>query len=133
MVRNLKAQIQRDARRVFLSLGDFGTLEKIRYWRDGGNSPPVELEIPCVIDSDNTDEGNWNKNNQRQRVGSTTMYQKDDQQLYRRSTVLFCAKEDFSPYPRKDRRLSVGNRMYRVSSVGEEGGLLLIGLTEYQE
>ena len=124
--RNLKSQIRRDAKRVFLNPDELGEMEHILYFRNGGGKPPIDLFIPVVVTEDENMNSVWNKNKNQQRVGS-------DQTIFQLEKILFCAWEDFSPPPKKGRRIQVGDRVYEVLGVGKEGGLLKIELRELEE
>lgn len=126
MRRSLKSQIRRDARRVFLNLEEFGTLERVLYWRHGEGKEPEDRRIPVVIDKDSNMNSVWNKNKNQQRIGH-------DQTLYQMEFILFCALEDFNPPPRKGRNIQVGDHEYNVLGVTIEGGLLKIELRELEE
>ena len=125
--RNLKSQIQRDAKRVFMNLDDFATLEHIRYYRNG-NGPPVDMRIAAVVDEDETESPAWDK-----RRGASRGVMGNDQTLFRRNAVMFCAREDFDPPPKDGRKIQVGTVSYKITGVGMEGGLLRIGLQELDE
>lgn len=125
--RNLKSQIQRDAKRVFMNLDDFATLEHIRYYRNG-DKPPTDMRIAVVVDEDETESPAWDK---RRSASSGVMG--NDQTVFRRNKVLFCAREDFDPPPKNGRKIKVGAVSYMVTGVGMEGGLLRVGLQELDE
>ena len=125
--RNLKSQIQRDAKRVFMNLDDFATLEHIRYYRNRGE-PPVDMRIAAVVDDDETESPAWDK-----RRGASRGVMGNDQTLFRRNAVMFCAREDFDPPPKNNRKIQVGAVSYKITGVGMEGGLLRIGLQELDE
>lgn len=125
--RNLKSQIQRDAKEVFLNLDEFAIKEHIRYWRNGSNKPPEELHIAVVVNEDANMNGVWNKNKNQQRIGR-------DQTLFQLEIVFFCAREDFNPPPKKGRKIQIGNdHIYEVLGVDVQGGLLKVELRELEE
>ena len=124
--RNLKSQIQQDARRVFLNLDEFATLERIRYWRNGSNKPPVDMRIRIVTDTDGNMNAVWNRIKDQHRSGH-------DQALFQTEFIFFCAREDFDPPPKKNRSIQVGDHMYQVLGVEVEGGLLRVELRELDE
>ena len=124
--RNLKSQIQQDARRVFLNLDEFATLERIRYWRNGSNKPPVDMRIRIVTDTDGNMNAVWNGIKDQHRSGH-------DQALFQTEFIFFCAREDFDPPPKKNRSIQVGDHMYQVLGVEVEGGLLRVELRELDE
>lgn len=124
--RSLKSQIRRDAKRVFLNLNEFAVLENIRYYRNGTSNPPLELRIPIVVDEDANMNSVWNKNKNQQRIGK-------DQIIFQMEKILFCALEDFSPPPKKGRRMEIGDHGYEVLGVAQEGGMLKIELRELEE
>ena len=125
--RNLKSQIQRDAKRVFMNLDDFATLERVRYYCNG-DKPPTDMRIAVVVDEDETESPAWDK---RRSAFSGVMG--NDQTVFRRNAVMFCAREDFDPPPKNGRKIQVGDRFYQVTGVGMEGGLLRVGLQELDE
>ncbi len=124
--RSLKAQIRQDAKRIFLNLDDFAVLEHIRYYRNGSNKPPLDMRIPIVVDEDANNNNVWNRNKTHTRMGN-------DKTLYQMGITFFCALEDFSPQPKKGRRLELGDRAYDVIGVAREGGILKIELRELEE
>lgn len=124
--RSLKSQIRQDAKRVFLNLNDFAVLESVRYYRNGSGKPPLDLRIPIVVDEDANMNSVWNKNKNQQRIGK-------DQTIFQMEKILFCALEDFSPPPKKGRRMEVGDHAYEVLGVAQEGGMLKIELRELGE
>lgn len=126
MIKSLKSQIRRDAKRVFLSLDDFAVLEHIRYYRNGNSKPPLDLRISIVVDEDANNNNVWNRSRTYTRVGN-------DQTLYQISKTIFCAQEDFNPPPKKGRRMEVGDHAYEVVGVAQEGGMLKIELRELEE
>lgn len=126
MRRSLKSQIRMDAKRVFLDLDDFATLEHILYWRHGRSKEPEDRRIPVVINRDTNMNSVWNKNKNQQRIGS-------DQTLFQMELILFCALEDFNPPPKKGNMIQVGDHRYDVLSVTTEGGILKVELRELEE
>lgn len=126
MVRSLKAQIQKDAKRVFLDLEGFAVVENIKYWRNGLKEPPEERRVPVVIDEDANMNSVWNKNKNQQRIGH-------DQELYQMELTFYVALEDFQPPPRKGRRIKIGDRTYDVLGVRTEGGLLKVEVRRLEE
>ena len=110
MVRSLKSQIQKDAKRVFLNLSEFAVMKRIAYWPDGMSKPPVIMQIPVSIDEDANMNSVWNKLKSQQRIGN-------EQELYQIDVVLLAAFEDFKPMPKKGRRLQIDNAVYDVLSV----------------
>lgn len=126
MRKSLKAQIQRDAKRVFLNLNDFAVLEQVRYYRNGPERPPVDMRIAVVVDVDANMNSVWNKNKNQQRIGR-------DQIIFQMEKVMFCALEDFNPPPKKGRRIEVGNHAYEVLGTRQEGGMLKVELRELDE
>lgn len=128
MRRDLKSQIRRDARRVFLNPADFGVLETLKYWRKGDAKPPEERRICVVVDEDANISMYKGVNKS---VDSENI--KHDQLLYRMEKILFCALEDFNPPPRKGRRLQVGDHTYIVMGVMVEGGMVKVTMRELEE
>lgn len=124
--RNLKSQIQRDAKTVFLNLDEFATLERIRYWRNGTQKPPADMRIPIVTDADGNMNAVWNRIKDQHRSGH-------DQTLFQTEFIFFCAREDFDPPPKKDRKIQVGDHTYQVLGAEVEGGLLRVELRELDE
>ena len=125
--RNLKSQIQRDAKLVFLNLDEFAVLEEIKYWANGNGKPPINLHIAIVVNEDANMNSVWNKNKNVQRIGR-------DQTLFQLEKVFFCAREDFDPPPKKGRKIQIGNdRIYEVLGVDVQGGLLKVELRELEE
>ena len=124
--RSLKSQIRQDAKRVFLNLNDFAVLKEIRYYRNGNSKPPLDMKIPVVIDEDANNNNVWNRNKTHTRMGN-------DQTLYQMGIVFFCALEDFSPPPKKGRRMELGDRAYEVIGAAQEGGMLKVELRELEE
>lgn len=124
--RNLKSQIQRDAKTVFLNLNEFATLERIRYWRNGPSKPPADMRIPIVTDTDGNMNAVWNRIKDQHRSGH-------DQTLFQMEFIFFCAREDFDPPPKKDRKIQVGDHTYQVLGAEVEGGLLRVELRELDE
>lgn len=125
--RNLKSQIQRDAKQVFMNTDDFAVLEHLRYWKNGREKPPVDLRIPIVVDEDANMNSVWNKNKNQQRIGR-------DQTLFQLEKIFFCAREDFDPPPKKGRRIQIGDdHIYEVLGVEIEGGLMRVELRELEE
>ena len=128
MRRDLKSQIRRDARRVFLDLDDFAVLETLKYWRRGDSKPPEERRIRVVVDED-ANISMYKSVNRSLDAESI----KHDQLLYRMEKILFCALEDFNPPPRKDRRMQVGDHTYTVLGAMVEGGIVKITMRELEE
>lgn len=126
MRRNLKAQILRNHKRVFLNPDDFGVLEHVVYWRYGQSKPPEDRNIVIVLDEDTNMNKTWNKHKDLQRIGH-------DQVMYQVEKVLFCALEDFNPPPKKGRRMQIGDRLYETLGVGNEYGMLKIELRALEE
>ena len=128
MIRSLKSQIQADAKRVFLDLEGFAVMTEITYWRHGTGKPPEIKRLKIVVDEDEYMNSVWNKNKNQQRIGN-------DQVAYQMEKVLFVAREDFSPPPKKGRRLQLDGdaAIWEVLSVGTEGGLLKIEMRELEE
>lgn len=128
MKRDLKSQIRRDAKRVFLNPADFAVLETLKYWRRGDGKPPEERRINIVVDEDANISmyKGVNKSVDAEHI-------KHDQRLYRMEKILFCALEDFNPPPRKGRRLQVGDHSYSVLGVMVEGGIVKITMRELEE
>lgn len=126
MRRSLKSQIQKDAKRVFLNLGEFAVEKEIVYYQDGMNRPPRTLKIPVSIDEDANMNSVWNKNKNQQRIGN-------DQELYQMEIVFFCALEDFQPPPKKARRIQVDDLLYEVLSVKTIEGMLEVELRRLEE
>lgn len=126
MRRNLKAQIQRDVKRVFLDPDDFAVIETLRYWRGGRSKPPEERRIAVVIDEDSNMNTTWNKYKDLKRSNNDTV-------TYQVEKVLFCALEDFDPPPKKGRMLQAGDRMYEVLAVDAEYGMLKVELRALEE
>lgn len=125
--RNLKSQIQRDAKRVFLNLDEFATLEHIRYWKNGNSKPPVDMRIPVVTDEDGNMNAVWNTLKDQQRVSH-------DQTLFQLEKIFFCAREDFDPIPKKNRNIQIAEgTVCQILGVEVEGGLLRIELRELEE
>ena len=125
--RNLKSQIQRDAKLVFLNLDEFAVLEEIKYWANGNGKPPVQLRIRIAVNRDDNMNAVWNKHKDIQRIGH-------DQTLFQMEYVFFCAREDFSPPPKKGRKIQIGNdHIYEVLGVDVQGGLLKVELRELEE
>ena len=124
--RNLKSQIQRDAKRVYMNLDEFATLEHIRYWKNR-NGPPVDMRIAIVTDEDGNMNAVWNTLKDQQRVSH-------DQTLFQMEKVFFCAREDFDPIPKKNRRIQIGDgAICQVLGVEVEGGLLRVEVRELEE
>ena len=126
MRRNLKAQILRDVKRVFLNPDDFGVLEHVRYWRNGPGKPPEDRSIVIVLDEDTNMNKTWNKHKDLQRIGN-------DPVMYQVEKVLFCALEDFNPPPKKGRRMQIGDRVYETLGVSDEYGMLKVELRALEE
>ena len=126
MRRNLKAQILRDVKRVFLNPDDFGVLERVLYWRNGNSKPPEDRNIMIVLDEDTNMNKTWNRHKDLQRIGH-------DQIMYQVEKILFCALEDFNPPPKKGRRMQIGDRMYETLGVSDEYGILIIELRALEE
>ena len=111
---------------MFLNLDEFATLERIRYWRNGSNKPPVDMRIRIVTDTDGNMNAVWNGIKDQHRSGH-------DQALFQTEFIFFCAREDFDPPPKKNRSIQVGDHMYQVLGVEVEGGLLRVELRELDE
>lgn len=120
MMRGLKAQMQADAKRVFLSLNDFAVTETVLYWREGSGRPPEERHIPVVTE----EEGNWNTTYNKGRSLSTG----NDPMIYQQGKIVWIATEDFQPLPRKNRKIQIGNQRWGIVSVSVEDGLLKLEL-----
>jgi hypothetical protein len=124
--RNLKSQLQADNKRVFLNLDEFGTLERIRYWSNGREQRPIELNIPVCIETDGDSTKTWNKQQS---------YQTTDHEmvLMQKSVVLYALLEDFGEAPARKRYMQVGQIVYQISMVSVQGGMLVITLRNLEE
>lgn len=125
MKRDLKSQMERDVRRVFLNLGEHGELEHLKYYRHR-SEPPVELHIPVVVSEAGTDNRVWNKNKVSQRVGH-------DETLYQANKTLYCALADLRQKPRRGRELEVGSERYEILSVSCVDGMVELELKALEE
>lgn len=125
--RSLKSQIREDAKKVFLSVDDFAKIAHIRYWRYGRGKPPEDLRVPIVINNEGNMDNVWNQVKNIQRVGR-------DQILYQVEIVLFCAREDFDPPPKKGRTLQMeDDTIWEVLGVDIQGGILKVELRQLEE
>jgi hypothetical protein len=118
---------------VFLNTMDFAEIADVEYYRRGYSAEPDRLRIPIMVDTDATDDGKWQKNSQRQKAGSTIMYQKDDMVLYKVNLVIYAALEDFGQHPKRGRRMTVFGKTYLIAGVELDTGILRINLQEMDE
>lgn len=125
MKRDLKSQMERDVKRVFLNLGEHGELESIKYYRRR-SEPPVELRIPVVVSEAGSDNRVWNKNKVKQRAGN-------DQLIYQTDKTICCALADFRQKPRRGRELEVGDERFEILSVACVDGMLELELKMLEE
>lgn len=119
--RNLKAQIQRDNKRVFLNLEGFAELVDIRYWREGEDKPPQCLRIAGILNSDGDMTKAWNA----EKAYQMPNYEKS---IKEENLSLFVALEDFQPKPRRNRKIEVNKHSYEITSVSTDSGMLQIDM-----
>lgn len=124
--RNLKSQMERDTKSVFLNMNDFAVKGKILYFRDGDAAPPVEYSIPYVIEEDGDMLKTWNKQESYQLPSY-------EQAVMQKGYVLFAALSDFQDIPRRKRRMQIGRERYEISAVLDEAGMLKIKLRMLDE
>lgn len=121
MRRNLKSQIQKDNKRVFLNLDEFAEPVVIKYYRWGDTKPPDELHIDVVIGTDENMTKTWN---------AEKAYQipSDIKSVKEENLTLYVAQEDWQPVPKRGRRLKLNGRDYEISSVTTNTGMLIINM-----
>ncbi|MCD8052254.1 MAG: hypothetical protein LUE89_11360 [Clostridiales bacterium] len=124
--RSLKAQIEQNAKRVFLNLNEFATTHDILYFCDGQREPPKELHIPAVIEENGDTLKTWNKQESYQ-ISS------DEQVTVQKTYTLFVALADFGEVPKRRRYLQAGDLMYQITAVTVEAGILKVKLRRLEE
>ena len=124
---------------TFLNVREFGVMKEITLWRKGYRPGNIEYDpdvftIPVVIDVDEVSSETWNKNSQRARAGSTIMYQKDDIALHQMLITMYARQEDFGDViPKKNQRLAMDNKAYKITQVENESGMLVIHMEEFSD
>lgn len=111
---------------MFLDLEGFAVIGEIRYWRNGSAAPPEEKKLKIVVDQDENMNSVWNKNKNQQRIGH-------DQVIFQMEKAFYVSREDFSPPPKKGRRLELDGVLYEVLGVETAGGMLHVELRELEE
>ena len=124
--RNLKSQIRMDAKRVFLNLNEFAQLTHITYYRHGNSKPPEDREIPIVVNEDGNNNKVWNRTTTHTKMGNDTV-------LFQMTQVFFCALEDFTPPPKRGRKIEIEGRSCEVVGVTVEGAMLKVEVRELEE
>lgn len=117
--RNFKSQMEADVKDVFLSLDDFAELASIKYYADGLDKPPADKRISVVVETDEDMTRAWNKHKAAQIP--------DTEPMVKQQTIkIYCALEDFSPRPKRKRKLEIDGRRGEITNVTTEAGMLLI-------
>lgn len=125
-MRSFKAQLQRDIKTTFLNLEEFADIERIRYWNEGENRPPIELNIPVVIEEEGDNTKTWNRQESYQLKNEPVITQK--------GITMFAALEDFGQMPKRHRMIQIGKtKPMEISSVYREAGVLVIKMRRLEE
>lgn len=119
--RSFKSQMEADVQDVFLNMDDFAELMSIKYYAGGLDEPPVDKKIPAVIETNEGMVSSWSKNKAAQLPDAENMVKQQTIKLY-------CALSDFSPRPKRKRKLEIDGRRGEITNVTTEAGMLLIEL-----